>query len=312
MSTPSTLHTVIPIITTEVEHGPEYTIDQLDHGEGAPVQYRIEERRRTIYVTTNSPSVQLDSQMLNELFKLTDIPEGSHPNEQSRRRSRTRSLEDRLESGARLSPVTSRQSSQRSENIMESPLSRPSTNRKRFSAVPSPVSARTSPATSPTSYSIRKSWTWVKPPPILFYHKHEPHYGFTNFSPHPVVYKGKKYPTSEHLFQSFKFQDHRPNLAEHIRTCSEHPSVAFAEARRFQPEVRRDWMAVNVEKMDKALWYKFTQHQDLKDELLATGDADLVENSDKDAFWGIGADGKGRNELGKALQRLRVKLRNGY
>lgn len=41
-------------------------------------------------------------------------------------------------------------------------------------------------------------------PRILFYHKHQPHYGFTNFSDHPVVYAGKKYPTSEHLFQSFK------------------------------------------------------------------------------------------------------------
>ena len=39
---------------------------------------------------------------------------------------------------------------------------------------------------------------------ILFYHKHAPYFGFTNFSPYPVMYKGKKYPTSEHLFQSFK------------------------------------------------------------------------------------------------------------
>ena len=39
---------------------------------------------------------------------------------------------------------------------------------------------------------------------ILFYHKHHPHYGFTNFSAHPVVYDGKVYPTSEHLFQCFK------------------------------------------------------------------------------------------------------------
>lgn len=41
-------------------------------------------------------------------------------------------------------------------------------------------------------------------PKILFYHKHEPYYGFTNFSDHPVEYQGKRYPTSEHLFQSLK------------------------------------------------------------------------------------------------------------
>lgn len=39
---------------------------------------------------------------------------------------------------------------------------------------------------------------------ILFCNRHDPHHGFTNFSAHPVVYKGKRYPTSEHLFQSFK------------------------------------------------------------------------------------------------------------
>ncbi|KAH9942727.1 hypothetical protein B0H21DRAFT_696088 [Amylocystis lapponica] len=155
-----------------------------------------------------------------------------------------------------------------------------------------------------------QSWSPQQPRQrILFYHKHNPHYGFTNFSPHPVRYKRKLYPTSEHLFQSFKFQKHRPNLAEHIRTCSQSPSVAFSEARRFQPEVRADWREVNIAKMDKTLWYKFTQHNDLKRELLATGDAELVEDSAKDAFWGIGADGSGSNELGKALERLRSRLR---
>jgi predicted NAD-dependent protein-ADP-ribosyltransferase YbiA (DUF1768 family) len=41
-------------------------------------------------------------------------------------------------------------------------------------------------------------------PKILFYNKHEPYYGFTNFSSHSVMFEGKVYPTSEHLFQAFK------------------------------------------------------------------------------------------------------------
>jgi len=44
-------------------------------------------------------------------------------------------------------------------------------------------------------------------PRILFYHRHEPHYGFTNFSAHAVMYESRKYPTSEHLFQSFKVRE---------------------------------------------------------------------------------------------------------
>lgn len=154
----------------------------------------------------------------------------------------------------------------------------------------------------------RYSKSSYKPRAILFYNKHEPHYGFTNFSNHGVKYDGKVYPTSEHLFQSMKFS-HRPLLAEHIRTCDSRPSVAFSEARRFQPEVRKDWGIHSVKFMDLVLWNKFNQHRDLKEELLATGDAELIENSDKDAFWGCGADGKGRNELGKALVRLRTRLR---
>lgn len=39
---------------------------------------------------------------------------------------------------------------------------------------------------------------------ILFYHQKDPYYCFTNFSPHPVEYLNKVYPTSEHLFQAFK------------------------------------------------------------------------------------------------------------
>jgi predicted NAD-dependent protein-ADP-ribosyltransferase YbiA (DUF1768 family) len=31
--------------------------------------------------------------------------------------------------------------------------------------------------------------------------------------------------------------------------------------------------------MDEAIYHKFTQHQDLREELLATGDAELVEVS---------------------------------
>lgn len=148
------------------------------------------------------------------------------------------------------------------------------------------------------------------PQRILFYHAHDPYYGFTNFSPDPVEYHGKTYPTSEHLFQSLKFLPHRPELAEHMRTCSKRPRVVFDEAHRFSPEARPDWLKVRIEMMDLALWHKFTQNTNLKDELLSTGDAELVEDSDKDAFWGVGPDGKGGNQLGKALQRLRTKLRD--
>ncbi|KAJ6541805.1 hypothetical protein B0H19DRAFT_1174732 [Mycena capillaripes] len=145
---------------------------------------------------------------------------------------------------------------------------------------------------------------------ILFYHRDDPHYGFTNFSPHPVQYKGKRYPTSEHLFQAFKFMENRPDIAEKIRKISEFPRDAFQEAHRQKDNVPSNWRKVNIAMMEIALEHKFTQHQDLKQELLRTGDAELVENSAEDPFWGVGKDGKGQNELGKALERLRAKIRS--
>ncbi|KAF8972245.1 hypothetical protein BDZ97DRAFT_1901350 [Flammula alnicola] len=265
----------------------------------APV-YRVEERSRTIYVASDVDPSQWDTHSLNTIFTLAEAPETDREMLSEQPIRRTQSYVD-------TQLIITEDASDRSdESRVNSP--RISVYRSRR---PPGVKSAGAPPTPPPDMPRRVSATQPAPTRqrVLFYHKQDPHYGFTNFSPHPVIYNGKKYPTSEHLFQSFKFQKHRPNLAEHIRTCSERPSVAFSEARRFQPEVRPDWKQVNIEKMDETLFHKFTQHAVLQAELLATGDAELIEDSDKDAFWGVGADRRGRNELGKCLERLRAKLR---
>lgn len=61
------------------------------------------------------------------------------------------------------------------------------------------------PTTGPVKGFRREESRGRGPPSvIMFYEKDQPYYGFTNFSPHPVVYQNKKYPTSEHLFQAMK------------------------------------------------------------------------------------------------------------
>jgi hypothetical protein len=47
-----------------------------------------------------------------------------------------------------------------------------------------------------------------KPKRILFYDKDDPYFEFTNFARYPVVWQGKRYPTSEHLFQAMKVRMH--------------------------------------------------------------------------------------------------------
>jgi ribA/ribD-fused uncharacterized protein len=44
--------------------------------------------------------------------------------------------------------------------------------------------------------------------------------------------------------------------------------------------------------------------------LLGTGKKELVENSPFDKYWGIGANGKGKNRLGMLLVQLRNELKN--
>jgi ribA/ribD-fused uncharacterized protein len=61
--------------------------------------------------------------------------------------------------------------------------------------------------------------------------------------------------------------------------------------------------------MLEAVRAKFTQHDDLKEILLGTGDAKLVEHTEWDSYWGDGGDGSGKNRLGHILMQVREELR---
>lgn len=50
--------------------------------------------------------------------------------------------------------------------------------------------------------------------------------------------------------------------------------------------LRKDWEESKVEVMEKALVAKFSQNGRLKDILLGTGNAVLVEHTAKDSYWG--------------------------
>ncbi|KAH8996598.1 DUF1768-domain-containing protein [Lactarius akahatsu] len=146
--------------------------------------------------------------------------------------------------------------------------------------------------------------------PIYFYDSDKPYYEFTSFSDHPVEYHGRSYRTAEHLFQALKFMNTNPALAERIRML---PTARMAqqEAKKQIRHQRVDWLEVNVAMMEKVLEVKFKQHRHLRNLLRSTGSRELIEDSPIDWFWGIGSDGHGRNELGKALIRLRERLQAG-
>jgi N-glycosidase YbiA len=142
---------------------------------------------------------------------------------------------------------------------------------------------------------------------ILFYSQHETPYGiFSNFSPHGFTLDGKYWPTSEHYFQAQKFAG-LPD-EEEIRLAPT-PMKAADRGRERKRPLRADWETVKEDVMRRALRAKFTTHAALRETLLSTGDACLVENAPGDFYWGIGKDGTGRNRLGHLLMELRDELR---
>jgi ribA/ribD-fused uncharacterized protein len=63
--------------------------------------------------------------------------------------------------------------------------------------------------------------------------------------------------------------------------------------------------------MHEAVLTKFTPDADLRDILLGTGDAEIVEHTKNDNYWGDGGDGSGKIRLGQILMRVRQELRHG-
>lgn len=141
---------------------------------------------------------------------------------------------------------------------------------------------------------------------ILFYNTDKPYGEFSNFSRHAIELDGAIWPTSEHYFQAQKFAG--TEFAEEVRTQPT-PMLAAKMGRRRDLPFRGDWDAVKDDVMRVALRAKFTQHPELRELLLGTGDSEIVEHTKNDAYWADGGDGSGRNRLGELLMELREFLR---
>jgi N-glycosidase YbiA len=73
--------------------------------------------------------------------------------------------------------------------------------------------------------------------------------------------------------------------------------------------LRADWEQVKDAVMREAVREKFLRHADIQVVLLGTGDELIVENAPGDFYWGIGADGSGKNMLGQILMEVRAEIR---
>ncbi len=162
---------------------------------------------------------------------------------------------------------------------------------------------------------------------IKFYRLSEPYGEFSNFYKRSIRAEGKIWPSSEHYYQAQKFLDEINQ--EDVRLCPLPKDAANMGRDRSRP-MRTDWdhpvapedvetfmgnMPVPNVKLvkDLAMWKailpKYTQHGDLGNILLNTGNAIIVEHSKNDNYWADGGDGSGANKLGLLLMDLRSLLK---
>jgi len=134
---------------------------------------------------------------------------------------------------------------------------------------------------------------------IYFYSRRKKYFEFSNFYIAPIKIDGKIYMTVEHYFQSMKALDEKER--EKIRKA---PTPKEAKILGRRVKLRPDWEKIKERIMYKALMAKFTQHQDLKELLLSTGNAKLHEDSPYDKYWGV----KGKDRLGILLMKVREQL----
>ena len=100
-----------------------------------------------------------------------------------------------------------------------------------------------------------------------------------------------------------------PQIQEKIRQIAS-PIDAALEGRNRQNPLRPDWEEIKDEVMLQALRMKFSQNPEIAKELLATGDAIIIENTRNDAYWADEGDGSGKNKLGLLLKQVREELKN--
>jgi len=126
----------------------------------------------------------------------------------------------------------------------------------------------------------------------------------SNFWPAEVIFDGIAYPTAEHAYQSAKTLDR----AQRQRIAAL-PTPADAKREGRALKQRDDWETVKFDVMERVVREKFTRHPELRDKLLATDNAELIEgNTWGDRVWGV-YQGEGENRLGKILMKVRDELR---
>ena len=120
---------------------------------------------------------------------------------------------------------------------------------------------------------------------------------------------GLSYNSSEHFFQSKKFEFSDPAYFDTVRTSPSSNKAHQLGNARNGGILRPDWDAVKFDVMYQGNFEKFSQNEDLKKMLLDTGDKKISQLSNSDKFWSVTPNG-GKDLLGRILMKIRETLKN--
>ena len=146
---------------------------------------------------------------------------------------------------------------------------------------------------------------------IRFYRSNEIPFGaFSNLYRRPVEFEGDTFPTAEHAYQAGKAR--KKEVKEWLMAAPSPALLAMAAHGLYYWDITPGWSTNKFNRMKSILLAKFQQHEDLRDLLLSTGEARLVESATVDntvnRLWGE-VNGVGQNMLGKLLMEVRTEIR---
>lgn len=146
---------------------------------------------------------------------------------------------------------------------------------------------------------------------IRFYRASEKPFGvFSNLYKREIIFEGETFATSEHAYQAGKAR--KPAVKKWLMDAPSPSLLAMAAHGLYYWDVAPGWSKTKFDRMRAVLRAKFTQHEDLKEALLGTGNVRLVESATVDntvnRLWGE-VNGVGKNTLGIMLMELRTELR---
>jgi hypothetical protein len=141
---------------------------------------------------------------------------------------------------------------------------------------------------------------------MKFYRLKEPGGYMSNYYRARFFIYGRWWDTVEHAYQAQKCVD-----SSEYNSIHQAPKANDARLLGQKVKMRSDWEDVKYDVMKECVLAKFLQNKDILDQLMATGDEELIEDSPIDWYWGCGKDGTGKNKLGQALMEIRTELKDG-